>query len=167
MGFTVRRLVHSSNVSSPLDIISRPRRSRCPWRHRASVSFIYHGCIEELEVERKRHRAIKEKLALTDAESASIREEAESAKYAWNLAIKNFRESQEYKNKIFESGFISYCIGYEDGKDVVGKLYPNVDLSSIVPPSSGEEAVEKIIMPNERDAPATSKSVSITEAVLE
>ena len=82
--------------------------------------------------ERGRHQATKEKLALADVESASTRKETESAKNALNLAIENFRESQEYKDEILESGFASYYVGYENGRDAVRKLYPDLDLSSIV-----------------------------------
>ena len=50
-------------------------------------------CIKELEVERGRYRATQERLALADAESAYIMEEAESTKNALSLAIENFKES--------------------------------------------------------------------------
>ena len=106
-------------------------------------------------------------MALTDAESASTKEEAESAKGALNLTIKNFRESQEYEDEILEGRFASYCVGYEDDRDTVRKLYPNLDLSSIVPPSLGEEAVEETTASNEEDALTVLEFAPTIEDVLE
>ena len=125
------------------------------------------GCIEELEVERGRHRAIQERLALADAESASTKEEAELAKGVLSLAIENFKESQEYKDEIFEGGFAFYNVRYEDGRDAVRKLYPNLDLSSIVPSSSGEKVAEETTAPNKKDAPAVPEPAPTIEVVSE
>ena len=125
------------------------------------------GCIEKLEVERERHRTTKEGLALTDAVSTSAKKGAESAKDALNLAIENFRESQEYKDEILEGGFASYCIGYEDGRDAVEKLYPNLDLNSIVSPRLGEQATEETTASNERNASIAPESAPTIEVVPE
>ena len=57
------------------------------------------GCIEELKAKRRRHRATQKRLALADAESASVKEEVESTKGALSLAIENFKESQERRMK--------------------------------------------------------------------
>ena len=61
-------------------------------------------------------------MALADAESASVRAnaelakaEAKSARKSLNQAIENFKNSEEFKEEILEGGFASYCIGYEDG----------------------------------------------------
>ena len=68
-----------------------------------------------------------------------------SAKNTLTRAIEDYKESQDFKNKILEGGYFSYCIGYEDGRDAVKKLYSNLDLSSIVAPSLREETVEEIV----------------------
>ena len=70
-----------------------------------------------------------ERLALTDAKSTFAKKEAESIKDALSLAIENFKESQKFKDKIFEGRFVFYCVRYEDGRDAVKKLYPNLDLT--------------------------------------
>ena len=67
-----------------------------------------------MEIEHGRHQAILERLALADAESASTKTEAESTRGALNLAIKNFKDSKEFKEEILEGGFTFYCIRYED-----------------------------------------------------
>ena len=84
------------------------------------------GCIDELEAEHGKHWAILKKLALADAESASVRAnaelakaEAKSARKSLNQAIENFKNSEEFKEEILEGGFTSYYIGYEDGRDTV------------------------------------------------
>ena len=125
------------------------------------------GCIDELEVERGRHRATLERLALADAESSSTRAEAESVRDALSLAIKNFKNLEEFKEKILEGGFASYFIGYEDDRDAVGKLYPDLNLSSIVPPDSEEEATEEGATPIEDDAQTAPGPAPTTEAILE
>ena len=70
-------------------------------------------------------------------------------------------------DKILEGGFTSYCIRYEDGRDAVKKLYPNLDLSSIISPSSGEEVVEETTAPTEGDAPTVSEPAPTIEVVSE
>ena len=62
-----------------------------------------------------------------------MRAEVESTKEALSLAIENFKNYEEFKEEILEGGFASYCIGYKAGLDTVKKLYPNLDLSNIIP----------------------------------
>ena len=57
--------------------------------------------------------------------------------------IEDFRGSREYREVILEKGFTSYCVRYEDGRDAIKKLYPNLDLSSIIPPGSEEGDVKE------------------------
>ena len=128
------------------------------------------GCIEELEVEHGRHRATLKRLALVNDELASIRadaELAESAREALNHAIENFKNSEELKEEILEGGFVSYCIRYEDRRDTVGKLYPNLDLSSIIPPISKDRAAEDDAASIEDTAPTALEDVPIVDATLE
>ena len=109
----------------------------------------------------------KERLALANVESASTIEEAELMKGALNLAIENFRESQEYKDEILKGRFTFYCVGYKDDRDAIRKLYPDLQLSSIIPPSLGQEVIEETTISNEGDAPATSESAPTIQAISE
>ena len=102
------------------------------------------GCIDELEMKCERYRATLERLTLANAELASARAEVESAREALNQAIENFRNLKEFKEEIFEGGFALYCIGYEDDRDAIEKLYPVLDLSSIILLMDFGDAVEYI-----------------------
>ena len=123
--------------------------------------------IEELKAKHGRHRVTMKRLALVDAESASTKAEAESAKGAMSLAIKNFKDLEEFKEEIHEGRFASYCVGYEDSRDAVEKLYPHLNWSSIIPPSSGEEAIEEGAVLVEGDAPAAPGPTPTSEVVPE
>ena len=57
-------------------------------------------------------------------------------------AVEDFQNLKEYREKILEGGFDSYCVGYKDGRDAIEKLYPNLDLNSIVPLGSEGRVVE-------------------------
>ena len=113
-------------------------------------------------------------LALADAESASARAdtelakaEAESVKEALNQAVENFKNSEEFKEEILKSGFVSYCIGYEDDRDAIGKQHPDLDLSSIIPPASEDEATEEGAVLTENVAPTVPEDVPVTDAASE
>ena len=103
-----------------------------------------------------------------------MRAEAESTREALNHVIENFKNSEEFKEKIFEGGFTSYYVGYENGWDTVRKLYPNLYWNSIIPPVSEDGATEDEAAPiedatptSEVGAPTASKDVSIIDAALE
>ena len=100
-----------------------------------------------------KHRTTIDRLALAEAESASTRAEVESVRDTLSLAIENYKNSEEIKKKIFEGGFTSFCIGYEDGRDAIEKLYPNLNLSSIIPPCSKEETAKEGTVLTKEDAP--------------
>ena len=126
------------NISSLKSRIKSKKHSiHWLWRERD-------GCIDELEMECGRYRATLERLTLANAELASARAEVESAREALNQAIENFRNSKEFKEKIFEGEFALYCIGYEDDRDVIKKLYPVLDLSSIIPLMGFSDVAEYI-----------------------
>ena len=119
-------------------------------------------------------------MALTDDELASAKAdaelakvEAESAREALNQAIENFKNSEEFKEEILKGGFASYCIGYKDGRDTVRKLYPDLDLSSIIPfvsedGAAKEEAapIEDIAPTAEDGAPTAPEDVPVADAAL-
>ena len=97
-----------------------------------------------------------------DAELAKA--EAESIREALNQAIENFKNSKEFKEEILEGGFTSYCIGYENDRDAVEKLYPNLNLSSIIPPALKDEAVKEKAVLTEDEAPTAPEAVPVVEA---
>ena len=67
--------------------------------------------------------------------------------------IEDFRGLKEYKEEILENRFTSYCVGYEDGRNAVKKLYPNLDLSSIILPGSEEGDAEEEAVPTQNGTP--------------
>ena len=113
-------------------------------------------------------------MALADEESTFARAkaklaraEAELAREALNRAIKDFKNSKEFKEEILEGGFASYCVGYEDSRDTIKKLYPNFDLSSIVPPASKDGAAEKDGVLTQDGAPTAPEVVQVLDATPE
>ena len=106
-------------------------------------------------------------MGLADAESASARAKVELAKDALSLVVENFKNPKKFKEEILEDRFASYCIGYKDGQDAVGKLYPNLNLSSIVPRASKEEAAEEGTALAKDDAPTAPGPAPAIEAVPE
>ena len=93
--------------------------------------------------------------------------EAESVRKALNQAIENFKNSKEFKKEIFEGGFVSYCIGYENSRDAIKKLYSNLNLSSIILSASKDEAAEEGAASIEDEALTAPKAVPVTDAVSE
>ena len=122
------------------------------------------GATAELKGEREQLRASLEKLAeaeeelsiaqidaeMAKAEAESAREElaraedeAVSARESAERAVEDFRSSDRYREEMLESGFASYRVGFEDGRDAVHALYPEVDVSRVVPPFAEEGAEEE------------------------
>ena len=88
-------------------------------------------------------------MAKAEAESAKdslgrAEEEARSAKESASRAVEDFRATDQYREEMLESGFASYRVGYEDGRDAVQALYPELDLSSIVPSGAEEQATKEM-----------------------
>ena len=79
--------------------------------------------------------------AQADADIAKA--EVESAKEALSQTVEDFRGSDEYREELLESGFTSYWVGYEDARDAIQSLHPELDLSSIIPPGSEDQAAEE------------------------
>ena len=73
---------------------------------------------------------------------ARAEDEARSARESADRAVEDFRSSDQYWEEMLESGFASYRVGFEDGRDAVHALYPELDISRIVPPLAEEEGVE-------------------------
>ena len=112
-------------------------------------------------------------MALVEEESSSTRAdvelakaEAESLREALSWAIEDFKILEEFKEEILEDGFASYCVGYEDGRDVIKKLYSNLDLSSIIPSRSKDGAAEEDAVSAEGRTPTASEVVQVFEATL-
>ncbi|XP_073111270.1 uncharacterized protein [Elaeis guineensis] len=122
------------------------------------------GATTELKGEREQLRTSLEKLAeaeeelsiaqidaeMAKAEAESAREElaraedeAVSARESAERAMEDFRSSDRYREEMLESGFASYRVGFEDGRDAVHALYPEVDVSRVVPPFAEEGAEEE------------------------
>ena len=66
-------------------------------------------------------------------------------------AIEDFRDSEEYREELLESGFLSYRVGYEDAREAVRGLYPELDLGSIIPPESETQAMGEMADPSSGD----------------
>ena len=112
-------------------------------------------------------------MALAEEESSSARADAdlvkaevESVREALSRTIEDFQSSKEFKEEILEDDFTSYYVGYEDGRDAVEKLYPNLDLSSIVLPRSKDGVAEEEA-PTQDEAPTMPEVIQITDATPE
>ena len=108
-------------------------------RKRHDVSWLWKehdGCARELE-ERKR-------LSSSESKVASVR-----AAFSWakEQAIKEYRRTEDFKNETLEGSQVSYWTRYEDGRDVVGRLYLDLDLSCIDVQESENELDETIDAP--------------------
>ena len=104
--------------------------------------------------------------AWADVELAKL--EAESAREALSRAIEDFKNLKEFKEEILEGGFASYCVGYEDSQDIIEKLYPNLNLSSIVRLGSKDEAAEEdTVSAGRRTLTPPPEVVQIPKATLE
>ena len=90
----------------------------------------------DAEIARAEAELAREELAHTEDEVRSARESADRA-------VEDFRASDRYKEEMLESGFASYRVGFEDGRDAVHALYPEVDVSRVVPLFAEEGAEEE------------------------
>ena len=79
---------------------------------------------EQLWVSLENLTKTEEYLSTAQADADIARAEAESAKEAMGRAMEDFRCSDEYREELLESGFISYRVGYEDARSAVQGLYP-------------------------------------------
>ena len=130
-------------LQSACEQVRRKTRSVHRLRHERD------DCIRELEAEREQLcvslenlAKIEENLSSTQADVDISKAEAESAKEALSRAVEDFCSSNEYREELLESDFASYRVGYEDARDAIQSLHPKLDLSSIVPPGSEDQAVE-------------------------
>ena len=93
----------------------------------------------------------EENLSFAQADADIARAEAESVKEAIGRAVEDFHGSDEYREELLESGFLSYRVGYEDARKAVQSLYPELDLSSVVPPESEGQAAGEVADPSSGD----------------
>ena len=68
---------------------------------------------------------------------------------ALSRTIEDFTGLKEFKEEILESGFTSYCVKYEDDRNTIKKLYPNLDLSNIIPSGSKDGVVKEEAAPTQ------------------
>ncbi|EHA8588073.1 putative shewanella-like protein phosphatase 2 [Cocos nucifera] len=80
------------------------------------------SCALELEEERK-------KLQPSEVEVASARAALSPAK---ELRLDKFQSSKDFKNELLANSRLTYVTEYEDDRDAVGKVYPNLDLSCVI-----------------------------------
>ena len=118
----------------------------------------------ELKAEREQLRVSLKNLAkaeenLSTAQADADIAKAESAREALGRAVEDFRGSDEYREELLESGFALYRVGYEDAREAVQGLYPELDLSSVVPLGSEGQAAEEVADPSSGDHTAMEEAV--------
>ncbi|EHA8590565.1 putative shewanella-like protein phosphatase 2 [Cocos nucifera] len=107
----------------------------------------------------------RKKLQTIEVELTSTKEKVKLAQEALNQvreqAIKDYQSSEDFKNAILKGGSISYWTGYEDDWDMVGKFYPDLDLSCITIPGANEEdePTEAVSTLGEEEAPLSQSSL--------
>ncbi|XP_073102112.1 uncharacterized protein [Elaeis guineensis] len=114
---------------------------------------------EQLQVSLGNLTKVKENLSSAQADGDIARVEAESAREAIGRAVEDFRGSDEYREELLESDFISYRVGYEDARKAVQSLYPELDLSSIVLSGSEGQAAGELADPSSRDHTAAEEAI--------
>ncbi|EHA8587942.1 hypothetical protein COCNU_scaffold003639G000010 [Cocos nucifera] len=94
-----------------------------------------HGnCARELEEEWKN-------LLSFELEVTSVRM---ALSWVKEQEVKEFQGLEGFKNELLASSHLLYVIGFEDGRDAVSKVYPDLDLScTAIPNSKGEEIDEE------------------------
>ncbi|XP_073102324.1 uncharacterized protein [Elaeis guineensis] len=103
---------------------------------------------EQLRVSLENLAKAEEGLSVAQADADIARVEAESTKEAMGWAVEDFRDSEEYRKELLESGFLSYRVGYEDAREAVRSLYPELDLGSIILSESEAPATEETADPS-------------------
>ena len=102
---------------------------------------------------------VEENLSSAQANADIARVEAELAKEAISRVVEDFRCSDEYQEELLESDFISYRVGYEDAWGAAQGLYPELDLSSVVPPGSEDQVTEEVADPLSGDHTTVEEAV--------
>nr|XP_010911651.1 intracellular protein transport protein USO1-like [Elaeis guineensis] len=132
------------------------------------------GIAKELEADREQLRVslgnlakAEEGLSVAQADADIAKGEAESAKEALSRAVEVFRDSEEYREELLESGYLLYQVRYEDAREAVRGLYPELDLSSIVLPESEAPAAEETAEPASEGLSTRAKAEEDAEPVAE
>ena len=81
---------------------------------------------------------------------AAAEQEVDSARVE---AVEAFKDSQAFVDAVAECSIDSYQLGFADCKEVTAKLFPDLDLSKVNPPSSDEEGEEEVA-DEQADGPA-------------
>ena len=106
-------------------------------------------------------------MSIAQADADITKAEAESVKEALGRAVEDFCESEEYREELLESGFLSYRVGYEDAREAVQHLYPELDLSSVVLPESEAPATEEAADPSSEGLTTRAKAEEDAEQATE
>ena len=122
------------------------------WCKTRSVHRLRHerdDCVRELEAECEQLHVslenlakVEENLSSAHADADILKAKAESAREALGRAMEDFHGSEEYQEDLLESGFASYRVGYEDAREAIQSLHPELDLSGGIPPGSEDPVVE-------------------------
>ena len=79
---------------------------------------------------------------------AVVEQEVESAKVD---AIEAFKDSQAFADAVAECSTDSYQLGFANCKEATAKLFPDLDLSKVNPPSNDEEEEEEAVVEDVAD----------------
>ncbi|XP_073102916.1 uncharacterized protein [Elaeis guineensis] len=138
-----------SELQSIWDDAKKKSRTVCRLRHeRDSFAKELKAEREQLRVSLENLVKAEEGLSIAQADADIARAEAESVKEALGRAVEDFRDSKEYREELLESGFLSYRVGYEDAREAVRSLYPELDLGIIIPPETEAPAAEETADPS-------------------
>ena len=131
------------------------------WLHRKrddSIGELKAEC-EQLRISLGNLAKVEENLSSAQADADIARAEAESVKEAIGRAVEDFHGSDEYREELLESGFLSYRVGYEDAREAIQGLYPELDLSSVVPSGSEDQVTEEVADPLSGDHTAVEEAI--------
>lgn len=53
-------------------------------------------------------------------------------------AVAIYKSSNDFKDEVIEASCVSYEVGFDDCKQAVAAIYPDLDLSRVAPPLAGE-----------------------------
>lgn len=113
----------------------------------------------ELEEEKKKRLSLEEEVASLRAERDQARLERDQAK---TQALEEFRGSADFKKELLEASRLVYKVGYEDGRDAVGQMYPDLDVSQVLPPEPDEQGESSEDEPAD-EPPARSEAAPTDE----
>ncbi|KAG1361020.1 hypothetical protein COCNU_09G004830 [Cocos nucifera] len=81
------------------------------------------------------------------------------------LPLEEFRGSEDFKKKLITASHLAYRTGYEDGRDAVGQLYPDLDLTLVLPPDSNEGGGSADDVPTDQVTPNEVASIGLAAPI--